>query len=395
MLKNLSIQARLYSLIGVFASLFLIVGLIGLKGASETRSLVDGIEQKSDLDPQTIEQIEQLATSSSTSLKLTSIALVVGLGATCFFVFNLNASITKPLNEVESSLMAMAEQTGAAASLVSTSSQGLADGSSRQASSIQQTAAALSELSDTTSRTAHNANQARSMANETRSAAEEGSSGMSEMIDAMNAIKSSSDNIANIIKTIDEIAFQTNILALNAAVEAARAGEAGAGFAVVADEVRGLAQRCASAAKDTESQIEDSILRSERGVEISSRVGESFENILSKARSVNDLVEEISTASQEQTQSISQINGAVGELNRDIQVNSSTAEEAASTSEELSSQAETMQHTVMELQRILSGKSPAPIKTSTKKKHDSSDSEMDWSEISRQSNRPQEATFFN
>ncbi len=353
MLKNVSISARLIVLNGTLSIFLLAMGVIGLATASRITSAIE----KLDSDTAASSNIQELASTATWMGTITTILLVAGILVAALIGWALAKTITKPLGEVETTLLAMSEQTGGAASQVSSSSQALADGASRQAASIQETSAALAELSNTTSRNADNAIKARNMANETREAAENGSRGMQEMIEAMNAIKASSDNIANIIKTIDEIAFQTNILALNAAVEAARAGEAGAGFAVVADEVRSLAQRCAAAAKDTASQIEDSIQRSERGVDISNRVGESFENILGKARDVNELVDEISKASQEQTNGISHINSAVSELDRDIQANSATAEETASTSEELSSQAEMLQKTVLDLQKILSGNS--------------------------------------
>ena len=137
---------------------------------------------------------------------------------------------------------------------------------------------------------------------------------MQAMSSAMNDIKSSSDDIAKIIKTIDEIAFQTNILALNAAVEAARAGEAGAGFAVVADEVRNLAQRCAQAAKETASKIEDSVQKSTNGVEISAKVAISLQEIVSKTRQVDELAGEVATTSVEQSQGIEQVNTAVSHV---------------------------------------------------------------------------------
>ena len=385
MLKNLSISKRLAVLIGSLSALMIAQGWISQTTAnlgSEGIEVLhaDAIELERELetialrvkasDPELSSEIMRKAKAqlektethyhesitAESKMKMASwVLLVIGIAVSGASAYILITSITRPLSEVETTLLAMAEQTGGAASQVSASSQSLAEGANRQASSVQETASALNQLADTTSRNSENATQARNMADETRAAAEAGSNGMNEMIEAMNSIKASSDNIANIIKTIDEIAFQTNILALNAAVEAARAGEAGAGFAVVADEVRNLAQRCASAAKDTAAQIEDSIQRSEVGVEISSRVGDHFENILSKAREVNELVKEIARASEEQSEGIKHINTAVMQLDSDIQSNSATAEETASTSEELSSQAEMLQHTVMDLKVVIQG----------------------------------------
>src|ERR1700751_6113059 len=130
------------------------------------------------------------------------------------------------------------------------------------------------------------------------------------MVGAMGEIISSSGKISKIIKTIDEIAFQTNILSLNAAVEAARAGEAGMGFAVVADEVRNLAQRSAQAAKETAAKIEGAINNTARGVTISTKVSEALNEIVNKSRQVNELAAEVAGASREQTQGITQINAA-------------------------------------------------------------------------------------
>jgi len=178
---------------------------------------------------------------------------------------------------------------------------------------------------------------------------------MREMSEAMGAIKTSSDNIAKIIKTIDEIAFQTNILALNAAVEAARAGEAGMGFAVVADEVRNLAQRSAKAAKETAEKIEDSIRKSEHGVEISARVGDSLQEILAKARQVDDLVAEIAIASKEQSQGITQVNTAVAQMDKVTQSNAANAEETASASEQLNAQAAGLKEAITELNALMRG----------------------------------------
>ena len=186
---------------------------------------------------------------------------------------------------------------------------------------------------------------------------------MAAMASAMDAIKLSSDNIAKIIKTIDEIAFQTNILALNAAVEAARAGEAGAGFAVVAEEVRALAQRSAQAAHETAEKIEDSIGKSQQGIVFSAKVSASLEEILGKARQVDDLIAEIATSSREQSQGIGQISTAVSQMDKVTQTNAAAAEESAAAAQELSAQATTLKSCVQGLLGLVNGRTentPAP-----------------------------------
>jgi uncharacterized phage infection (PIP) family protein YhgE len=172
---------------------------------------------------------------------------------------------------------------------------------------------------------------------------------------AMEAIKASSNDIAKIIKTIDEIAFQTNILALNAAVEAARAGEAGMGFAVVADEVRNLAQRRAQAAKDTAVKIEGAISKTAQGVEISAKVAQGLQEIVTKARHVDELAAEVAAASREQSQGIDQVNSAVSQMDKVTQSNAANAEESASAAEELNTQAATLKDVVQDLLQLVDG----------------------------------------
>jgi methyl-accepting chemotaxis protein len=202
------------------------------------------------------------------------------------------------------------------------------------------------------------------LSKQAREAAEKGVTDMQVMSAAMAAIKVSSDDIAKIIKAIDEIAFQTNILALNAAVEAARAGEAGMGFAVVADEVRNLAQRSAQAAKETAAKIEGAITRTSQGVEISANISQVLGDIVTRARQVDELASELASASREQSQGISQINTAVSQMDKVTQSNAATAEEGAAASEELKAQAETMKHSVTELMKLVGSKAhPVPAKS--------------------------------
>jgi methyl-accepting chemotaxis protein/methyl-accepting chemotaxis protein-1 (serine sensor receptor) len=175
------------------------------------------------------------------------------------------------------------------------------------------------------------------------------------MVVAMSEIKTSSDKISKIIKTIDEIAFQTNILALNAAVEAARAGEAGMGFAVVADEVRNLAQRCAQAAKDTAALIEESIAKSNDGKTKVDQVAVAIQTITEESAKVKTLVDEVNLGSQEQARGIEQIGKAITQMEQVTQKTAANAEESASAAEELTAQSETLKDVVGRLTLMVGG----------------------------------------
>ena len=204
-------------------------------------------------------------------------------------------------------------------------------------------------------RNSENAEKANHLARSARTAADRGAADMQAMTTAMEAIQASSADIAKIIKTIDEIAFQTNILALNAAVEAARAGEAGMGFAVVADEVRNLAQRSAQAAKETATKIEGAIAKTGQGVQICGTVSQGLQEIVGQVRQVDELVAEVTAASKEQSQGIAQVNAAVGQMDKVTQSNAATAEESASAAEELNAQAETLKESVNRLVEVVEG----------------------------------------
>ena len=259
----------------------------------------------------------------------------------------------KVLNAAIQAIDEGSTQVAAASSQVSSASNMLAEGASEQAASLEETSSSLEEMSSMTAHNAASAQEAKKVADEMRYAADESFEQMKEMQIAMNAIKESSSGISQIIKTIDEIAFQTNILALNAAVEAARAGEAGAGFAVVAEEVRNLAQRSANSAKETSVKIEGAINNSNNGVTISAKVATSLNSIVGKTRSMNELVSEIATASQEQDKGIAQLTTVVTEMDKVTQGNASNAEETASASEELNAHASTLKETVRELMSLV------------------------------------------
>jgi methyl-accepting chemotaxis protein len=267
------------------------------------------------------------------------------------------------LSRVVRALQDGSEQVAAAAGQIANASQVLAEGASQQAASLEETGASLEEMSSMTKSNAANARRMDVLAKEARLAADSGAGKMAAMSRAIEDIKTSSDDIAKIVKTIDEIAFQTNILALNASVEAARAGEAGMGFAVVANEVRNLAQRSAVAAKETAAKIEDAITKTGNGVQVSAQAAAEFQGILAKARQVDELAAEVATASDEQSQGIQQVTLAVSQVDQVTQSNAANAEQGASAAEELNAQADSLQEVVGDLLQLVGTGRTTPHQT--------------------------------
>ncbi len=239
------------------------------------------------------------------------------------------------------------------------SSSQLADGASQQAAALEETSASLEEMASMTKRNAESAQNTKQIAGQARTLVDAGAASMARMVTAMGGIKSSSAEIAKIIKTIDEIAFQTNILALNAAVEAARAGEAGAGFAVVAEEVRALAQRSAAAARETAGKIEIALQRSEEGGRISTEVSGVLTQVVEQVRHMDTLVAEIATASGEQSQGIEQVRNAVQEMDKVTQATAATAEQSAAAAQELTAQSQQLETLVADLRELVGAKAAA------------------------------------
>lgn len=245
-------------------------------------------------------------------------------------------------NDVLSNIRESTIQVTAGSGQVADASQALAQGSTEQASAIEQITASMDDIANKTKDNAEQATVADNIAHEVSGGAERGQAQMKGMMDAMNGINDSSDKISKVIKVIDDIAFQTNILALNATVEAARAGVHGKGFAVVAEEVRNLAEKSAAAAKETSDMIEDSITRVKHGTELAADTSKALDTIVTSIAKVVDLIDSIATASNNQATAITQINQAINQVSQVVQTNSATSEECASASEELANQAESL-----------------------------------------------------
>lgn len=261
--------------------------------------------------------------------------------------------ITQALTSATNLLTDGAEQMKLAAGQVATSSLSLAEGATRQAATVEETAASAEEIGSMARSTSTNALSAADSVRKTVTDIQGANQKLQTLVKAMAEINEASGKISKIIKVIDEIAFQTNILALNAAVEAARAGEAGLGFAVVADEVRSLAQRSAQAAKDTAELIEGAIQKIQEGNYQVMEVERALATSNTQSSHINDLVEQISLSSGEQTKGLSQIMTAVGEMARAAQSTAATAEESAAASEQLHAQVESVSEIVGDLRSLI------------------------------------------
>jgi methyl-accepting chemotaxis protein len=243
------------------------------------------------------------------------------------------------LARVVADVRANAENVATASAQIAQGNQDLSQRTEQQASSLQETAATMEELGTTVRQNADNAQQANQLAQAASGVAIKGGEVVGQVVETMKGISDSSRRIADIIGTIDGIAFQTNILALNAAVEAARAGEQGRGFAVVASEVRSLAQRSAEAAKEIKNLIGASVERVEQGTALVDQAGQTMDEVVNSIRRVTDIVGEISSASSEQSSGVSQVGQAVTQMDQATQQNAALVEQSAAAAESLKVQA--------------------------------------------------------
>ena len=342
------------------------------------RSIAYGsLTDQYDLHRKAIDRVVQMATESNAAFEAGAAQtikrrqmLMTGMAVGGFILilviaFRVTRGITGAIHGIADRLKTGSTELTTGTGQITEGSQQLANGATNQASSLEETSAALEEMSSMTRQNADNSAQADRLVRQSVELIENGVTAMNRMSGAIEKIKSSADQTAKIIKTIDEIAFQTNLLALNAAVEAARAGEAGKGFAVVAEEVRNLAQRSAEAARNTAALIDESRKNSEEGVVVAGEAVKALSGVKDSSGKVAILVAEIATASKEQAQGVEQVNRAVSEMDQVVQQNAASAEESASAAEEIFSQAELMTHMVEELVVIAKGghKETAPADT--------------------------------
>lgn len=297
-------------------------------------------------------RVDKYKSQEPISVLITVVSLLI-LG---YLAIGFYLSLVESVTKVSEGLAEIADEVNINTKKLSEDSENLAADNSEQAASIQETAATLEEMTSMVAQNTSNTKQATGLALKAKEAADEGSNDMIALIESMNELKTSSNEIAKIIKVIDEIAFQTNILSLNAAVEAARAGEAGKGFAVVAEEVRNLAQRSAKAAKDTSIIIESNIDLSEKSVSITQKTGEALEEINLQVEKVNEIIKEVAVATEEQAQGISQINVAVNQMSMVTQNNVTVTTNNAHVVRDLSDDVIKMKNTINELLSIINSK---------------------------------------
>ncbi|MCH5325013.1 MAG: methyl-accepting chemotaxis protein [Eubacterium sp.] len=278
------------------------------------------------------------------------------------------AQIQLSLNNTMNNIKKAGSEVSAGSGQVSDAASDLSYGAAKQAASIEQLSASITEISEKVDKNAERANNAAGSSAGAKKLVAYGNDQMHQLLDAMNLIAETSSRIASIIRTIEDISFQTNILALNAAVEAARAGEAGKGFAVVADEVRLLAGKVADAANDTTELIGNSIKSVEQGVELAEKASRTLGSIVKATENITKQVNEISDASNEQAESLRQITAGVEQISSVVQTNSATGEECAASAQQLSSQAVILEKMVSMFTLdydLLEGKTAAPVAETT------------------------------
>ena len=312
------------------------------------------------------------ATSYSQSRYLTGMVVVLALLVAAVVVW-LVRRINDSLSRVSRELGEGAQLVVDASSQMSSSAQSMAQGAAEQAASLEENSAAMQEMATMTRKNADNSRQAAALMGEAARVVDNANGALQDMVTSMTSIKESSNRVSKIIKTIDEIAFQTNILALNAAVEAARAGDAGMGFAVVADEVRNLAQRSAQAAKDTAGLIEEAMTSANEGSRKVEQAAGGFAAITERVTEVKGLVDKVSDASNHQALGIDQVLQSIRQMERVTQTTAATAEESAAACEQLNAQADVTMRVVQRLEAMV-GHTQQTLADTTGRRHHASGS---------------------
>jgi methyl-accepting chemotaxis protein len=306
-------------------------------------------------------QLEASARMTAQLAWTVGLSLIAISGLLAFYTFWLiGKKVTGPIGRAIREISDVSEQVVGASRQIASSSQSLAQGASEQAASLEETSASGTEVQSVARKNAEDCSAATELVETSQKHFAATNRSLAEMVEAMGEIHAQSAKISQIIKTIDEIAFQTNILALNAAVEAARAGEAGMGFAVVADEVRNLAQRCARAASDTSALIEESIAKSNGGKLKMDSVAGGIRAITEEARKIGDLVSKVNDGTVQQSQGIEQIGRAISQMEQVTQSTAAGAEQSSAAAMQLSSQADALHEIVSRLAVTVGGGSWMP-----------------------------------
>ncbi len=357
-LNGWDLQAKPSSLIGSFTNFtvlittMLILGLIYESTGNKIRQKLD--EERSQSQSLANELNQAIGEISNVMSNLSNFDLSKNIsgeykGQLKELKNSINQSL-EMLNHTISQVLAVGQTINIGAQELNISAQGLASGTSMQASSLEEISATMDTVKDQSTLNDQSASKVREITEQSLNEVRQSDQKMEEMLVSMSNINEKSENVSKVIKVIDEIAFQTNLLALNAAVEAARAGKYGKGFAVVAEEVRNLASRSSVAAKDTTELIESSIKEVESGVINANQTSEAIKSVSKSINDVNDLVAEISISSKEQNKSVNEINHGIGQVNNIVQQNSSISTQTATSSEKLAEQSLQLQNMMSQFQ---------------------------------------------
>jgi methyl-accepting chemotaxis protein len=335
---------------------------VRLAGLNASREQVSGVMESIDAQVmQSAGQIEKHIQERLQTYKPIILALCGMIFLAVLFLTYRGFRAVQPVKEVIEGLWTSYKSLLSASQQFSSSSCFLADSSSANAASVEQTSSSLEEISSMTRRNKDNASQADMLMKNARDVFDKAELAMNDLTVSMNNIFKTSSDTLHIIKSIDEIAFQTNLLSLNAAIEAARAGESGSGFAVVADEVRNLARRAGESARNSAELIEKTVKTMKDGMAYVSQTSESFKEVSQHSSRAYELVSEIAVSSEEQFRGVEQINIAIGNMEQAVQQNAANAEESASACEALNTQAEQLKDYIGQLSSLVGGSSDQAI----------------------------------